>query len=147
MFDLRQLQRGEMAQAAVVHRAAFDARLPWLAGLHTPDEDQAYFSGLVFDQCEAWGAWEGNILLGFIALRDGWVDHLYVLPEAQGQGVGSRLMELAKLRYANLRLWTFQRNDRARRFYERRGFVAVEQTDGARNQEREPDVQYHWRQA
>ncbi|WP_298279395.1 hypothetical protein [uncultured Bradyrhizobium sp.] len=41
-------------------------------------------------------------------------------------------------------LWTFQRNARARRFYEARGFVAVEQTDGSRNEEQEPDVRYLW---
>jgi hypothetical protein len=25
--------------------------------------------------------------------------------------------------------------------------VAVEQTDGGRNEEREPDIQYHWHEA
>ena len=39
-------------------------------------------------------------------------------------------------------LWTFQRNAGARRFYERNGFVAMEFTDGASNEEREPDVRY-----
>jgi putative acetyltransferase len=41
-----------------------------------------------------------------------------------------------------LRLWTFQRNAGARRFYERNGFAAVELTDGLGNEEREPDVRY-----
>lgn len=41
-------------------------------------------------------------------------------------------------------LWTFQRKARARRFYKARGFVAVEQTDGSRNEEKEPDVRYLW---
>jgi len=74
------------------------------------------------------------------------VDQLYVLPGAQTQGLGTHLLEIAKRRYGDLRLWTFQRNDRARRFYEARGFVAVQQTDGGRNEEQEPDVQYHWRE-
>ena len=39
-------------------------------------------------------------------------------------------------------LWTFQRNTGARRFYERNGFIAVDLTDGASNEEREPDVRY-----
>lgn len=38
----------------------------------------------------------------------------------------------------------FQLNDKARRFYERRGFVAVEFGDGTGNEEGEPDVRYHW---
>ena len=36
----------------------------------------------------------------------------------------------------------FQANSGARRFYERRGFVAVEFTDGESNEERCPDVLY-----
>jgi putative acetyltransferase len=43
-----------------------------------------------------------------------------------------------------LHLWTFQRNDRARRFYEGRGFVLVRQTDGSGNEEKEPDALYVW---
>ena len=41
-------------------------------------------------------------------------------------------------------LWTFQDNARARRFYEARGFVAEEFTDGAGNEEKTPDVRYVW---
>jgi len=47
-------------------------------------------------------------------------------------------------RPAGLELWTFQVNDGARRFYERHGFRAVEVTDGAGNEERQPDVRYAW---
>jgi hypothetical protein len=41
----------------------------------------------------------------------------------------------------------FQRNEDARRFYERQGCVLVELTDGAGNEEREPDALYAWRPA
>lgn len=43
-----------------------------------------------------------------------------------------------------LNLWTFQRNRRARRFYELNGFAAVRETDGSSNEEKEPDVLYRW---
>jgi hypothetical protein len=39
---------------------------------------------------------------------------------------------------------TAQFNAAARRFYERHGFVEVMSTDGARNEEREPDVRLEW---
>jgi GNAT superfamily N-acetyltransferase len=132
-----------MERAAVVHRAAFDERLPWLAGLHTPDEDRVYFRDQVFVQCEVWGAFDEE-LIGFTAFRPGWVDHLYVLPCRQGRGVGSMLLSLSQQASASLRLWTFQRNIGARRFYEKHGFVAIQETDGTRNMEREPDVLYRW---
>jgi GNAT superfamily N-acetyltransferase len=133
-----------MGQAAKIHRAAFDERLPWLVGLHTPAEDHAYFRDCVFVECEVWGAF-GDELLGLIAFRDGWIDQLYVLPNRQRQGVGAALLQIAKTTQSSLSLWTFQRNAPARRFYEKHGFAAGEETDGSRNEEREPDVLYHWR--
>ena len=41
-------------------------------------------------------------------------------------------------------LWVFQKNEGARRFYERHGFELVKLTDGAENMEREPDALYRW---
>ncbi|WP_244494953.1 GNAT family N-acetyltransferase [Bosea sp. Root483D1] len=134
-----------MDAVAAVHRASFDDRLPWLAGLHTPEEDRAYFGSVVFDECELWGTFDGPALVGFIAFRDGWIDQLYVLPTYQGQGVGSALLDVAQMRCSEFNLWTFQRNAIARRFYERHDFVEAELTDGSRNEEREPDIRYVWR--
>lgn len=62
-----------------------------------------------------------------------------------GQGVGSQLLGLAKrMRPHGLQLWTFASNVPARRFYEQRGCVAADETDGANNEERAPDVRYVW---
>jgi ribosomal protein S18 acetylase RimI-like enzyme len=41
-----------------------------------------------------------------------------------------------------IRLYTFQENVQARRFYERHGFVAIRFSDGSSNEERCPDVLY-----
>jgi putative acetyltransferase len=141
--SLRRLSRDEMEQAAVIHRTAFDERLPWLAGLHTPAEDRAFFEERVFAECAVWGAVDDGVI-GFIAFREGWIDQLYVLPHRQSQGVGRALLGIAKDVSSSLMLWTFQRNAPARRFYEKQGFVAVRETDGSRNEEREPDVLYLW---
>lgn len=83
---LRQLNLAEMDPAAVVHRAAYDHQLPWLAGRHTPDEDRWYFRERVFSACAVWGALEDAALVGMIAFREDWIDQLYVLPHAQGRG-------------------------------------------------------------
>jgi ribosomal protein S18 acetylase RimI-like enzyme len=70
----------------------------------------------------------------------------YVHPEAQNQGVGATLLTVAKERRPrNLRLWVFQKNVGARRFYERHGFSLVRLTDGRGNEELEPDALYEWR--
>ena len=42
-----------------------------------------------------------------------------------------------------MQLWAFQSNTGALRFYERHGFVAVEETDGD-NEEGAPDLRMRW---
>jgi putative acetyltransferase len=145
-FALRRLEPAEADAAALVLRMSFDERLPWLAGLHTPDEDRWFVREILFRDCDVWGAFDQK-LTGMIAFRMGWVEQLYVLPAHQGKGIGRALLATAKAGNAELRLWTFQRNVGARRFYEAEGFVAIEETDGAGNEASEPDVLYLWQAA
>ncbi|MET4721130.1 GNAT superfamily N-acetyltransferase [Bradyrhizobium japonicum] len=141
---LRQLALTDMGAAAQVHRIAFDQAMPWLLGLHTPAEDRWFYRERVFPTCRVWGRFNDDELTGIIAFQDGWIEQLYVLPAAQGRGIGTELLDVAKAACDRLELWTFQRNTPARRFYEARGFTLIEQTDGARNEEREPDARYVW---
>jgi GNAT superfamily N-acetyltransferase len=141
---LRQLELSDMDAAARIHRIAFDQALPMLAGLHTAEEDRGFFRERVFAECELWGAFGDAGMDGMIAFRKDWIDQLYVLPEAQGRGIGSSLLRQAQTSFERLQLWTFQRNRRARRFYEAHGFVLVRETDGSGNEEKEPDALYLW---
>lgn len=85
-------------------------------------------------------------MIGFISLGDDAVEQLYVAPGRTGEGIGSRLLGLAKeKRPDGLHLYTFQVNAGARRFYERNGFRVVELNDGSNNEEGQPDVRYAWR--
>src|SRR5215472_8623050 len=68
-YGLRRLSHDEMDQAAVIHRKAFDERLPWLSGHHTPDEDRTFFRESVFGNCEVWGAFVDDGLIGFPAFQ------------------------------------------------------------------------------
>jgi GNAT superfamily N-acetyltransferase len=141
---LRRLELHDMDAAARIHRAAFDQALPALAGLHTPEADRWFFRERVFPGCLLWGAFDDAGMTGIVAFREGWIDQLYVLPVAQGQGAGTALLQVAQNAFDRLQLWTFQRNWRARRFYEARGFALVQETDGTRNEEKEPDALYLW---
>jgi GNAT superfamily N-acetyltransferase len=141
---LRQLELVDMDTAAQVLRTSFDRALPSLAGLHTPEEDRWFFRERVFRTCELWGAFDCAVMIGIIAFREDWIDHLYVLPAAQGRGVGTELLQVARNSVDRLQLWTFQRNVHARRFYEARGFALIQETDGAGNEEKEPDALYLW---
>lgn len=88
-----------------------------------------------------------STILGMMAVsddgRNGWVDHLYIHPSAVGQGIGTELTELAKRCIRSpIRLYCFQANSGARRFYERHGFRPIAFSEGNDNEEKCPDVLY-----
>nr|WP_283949779.1 GNAT family N-acetyltransferase [Limobrevibacterium gyesilva] len=112
--------------------------------LHTPEEDLWFFRERVFRDCAVWVS-EANGIDGFCAFRAGWVDHLYVHPDRHAQGLGSALLGQAMTAHRQLKLWVFQKNLRAIRFYEAHGFRLVRKTDGEDNEEHEPDALYEWR--
>ncbi len=145
MIEVRRALPADAAAVAEVYLASFRAALPTIRLVHTDDEVLGWVRDHVVSDLETWVADEGGAVLGTIALAPGWIEHLYVRPDRLGEGIGRRLLDLAKGRAGGpLELWAFQVNDRARRFYERNGFVLAELTDGGGNEEREPDVRYRW---
>ncbi len=145
-FLIRQGRADDARAIADVHLDSRREAMPWLPVLHSRDETIDYFAGHVLRDEKVFVAEVNRQVAGFLALEGDRIDHLYVAPAFQSRGIGDRLLAIAKgSRPEGLTLWTFQRNARARRFYEARGFVAVRFSDGSNNEEREPDVLYAWR--
>jgi len=87
----------------------------------------------------------GGVIVGLMSLDGDDLDQLYVHPDHFDRGIGSRFVDLAKERRpGGIGLYTFQVNERARRFYERRGFRVERLGDGEGNEEHQPDVRYVW---
>ena len=83
--------------------------------------------------------------MALMVLDSEWIDQLYVDPASTRDGIGGALLDHAmRERPTGLKLWTFQSNLDARRFYEERGFIAIAMTTGD-NEEQAPDVCYEWR--
>ena len=77
-----------------------------------------------------WAAFDGNTALGFASgYRDGavvWLKKLYVVPAAQGRGVGRALLETVATAFgpaAEVRLYVNDGNLTAQDFYRRCGFA------------------------
>jgi putative acetyltransferase len=64
-------------------------------------------------------------IAGFISIVGERVCALFVTPEMQGKGIGSTLLEHAKILKGNLSLKVYTENKRALRFYEMCGFVTI----------------------
>jgi GNAT superfamily N-acetyltransferase len=145
MGEIRRAGPDDARPVADVYLASFRAALPTVRLAHTDDQIRAWIRDRLIPETECWVATEADGVVAMLSLTPGRIDQLYVAPDWHGRGIGRRLLDLAKSRAGgNLELWTFQVNERARRFYERNGFEAVEQTDGSGNEEREPDVRYRW---
>lgn len=72
-----------------------------------------------------------------------WLTQMYLEPEHANRGIGTKLLAHALAENPRpFRLYTFQQNLGARRFYERQGFVPIAFTDGTGNEEKCPDVLY-----
>jgi ribosomal protein S18 acetylase RimI-like enzyme len=143
-LTFRNLTTEEASAAADIHRRAGASIPDYDTSLHSREEYVQFYEEQVLRDCTVLGAFDDGILLGLIATRDGWIDHLYIEPGRQGQGIGGALVGMAQQAQDELRLFTFQSNVAARGFYERLGFIVEELTDGQRNEEKMPDVTYLW---
>lgn len=122
-----------------------------------PDESvRHWLAEMLLPSTEMWVAVEpapstglapdGDRVIAMLALSDSMVEQLYVAPDRLRRGIGSRLIELAKMRRPDgLDLFCFQVNGRARAFYEAHGFREIARGDGSGNEERQPDIRYAWR--
>lgn len=110
---------------------------------HPIEEQRQYFVEHVAALFEVSVALRDDAIVGFVASDAASISQLYVRVGCLRQGIGSRLVELAKSRSSgSLWLFTFARNATARRFYERHGFVAIAQ--GFEPTWQLEDVKYRW---
>ncbi len=138
--------------AEAVARVLIDSRnafLPFAPMAHPPEEVRAWVAQVLIPGGGVYLASQAGQTIGMLALSNdagqAWIDQLYVLPGHTGQGIGAQLLQLAhRLLQPPIRLYSFQANTGARRFYERHGYQAIAFSDGAGNEERCPDVLYEW---
>ncbi len=136
----------EDADACAVILSDWITETPWFPDLHGRVQDRAFVAGKI-DGGEVIVAETGGAVAGFLARDGDWVGCLYVAAAARGRGVGRARLDAAKAAHPEgLRLWTFQANAGARRFYAREGFVETAETEGD-NEEGLPDVELRWKGA
>ena len=116
--------------------------------VHSDEAIQQWMHDILIPNSQVWVVEQNNVIIGMMAIvekqRINWIEQLYVLPQATGQGVGALLIAKAKSLNLPIRLRTFQENLGARRFYERHGFKMIEFSDGSGNEEHCPDMLYEF---
>ncbi|WP_299688419.1 GNAT family N-acetyltransferase [uncultured Tateyamaria sp.] len=123
--------------------SAFAIGTDWMPRIHTAAEDIG-FAGMMIERGWVHVAETDGDVTGFIACADAEIQALYVASNMCGRGIGSALLQQVQSQATRLSLWTFQANTRAQQFYKRHGFKEVARTDGARNDEKLPDMRMLW---
>jgi len=84
-----------------------------------------------------------SAVIGFLASTPESISQLYVHVNHQNKGIGSMLVNIAKHNSTGrLRLFTFDANKNAQRFYERHGFRVVRR--GFEKEWQLKDIEYQW---
>jgi len=126
-------------------RRAREAAVPELIARmgYSFEMDCRHFREHVIPSCQLWVFERENKPVGFMGLKDDFIDHLYVDADYHRQGFGRALIQHARaLSPHHLWLYTHVANRMARAFYEKNGFVAVK-FGVSPAPELEPDVEYH----
>ena len=137
-------QAMEIAEVLAESRAAF---LPYAPLRHSLPEVTAWIEEQLFPSSSVTVAVEEEKIVAFLAASENaessCIEQLDVRPGFEARGLGTQLLRSAHLRLKRpIRLFTFQQNEGARRFYERNGYHPVLFTDGQDNEEGCPDVLY-----
>lgn len=129
MIRIAPLTRQDYRAAAHIWLQGWRSTAIELAGL--PDED-GLCERIRREEEYGWSAylaWQDDGPVGFLALRIAarCLDQIFLLPEAQGTGIGTALLSFAKAQLPDgFWLRTAVENRRACRFYEREGLVRGE---------------------
>jgi GNAT superfamily N-acetyltransferase len=143
-FTLRRATISDALAIADVYCTSFRL-LTFLPMLHTIEEYRWFISNVILKECEVTVAEDETGIVAFLARRGEEIRLVYTRPDRIGMGAGTQLIDAAKASGVGaLELWCFQANQRARRFYEARGFHAIRFTDGADNEEQMPDIRFRW---
>ncbi|MGH6838652.1 MAG: GNAT family N-acetyltransferase [Methylocella sp.] len=113
---------------------------------HLREEVLDFYTRKIFGICALLVADVSGTVVGYTGFRKDWIEHLRVRSQYHRLGIGKALLNYAKEIHPYLQLWCFQHIP-ARNFYKSQGFLEVEFTDGAENDEKLPDVRMEWRRS
>lgn len=148
-FSIRTAKQADSEEVARVYLRSRKRFLPFAPLAHDDEEVTRWISQtLIPSGCVLVVETKSGIVGMMASSRKNdisWIDHLYLHPNLVGKGIGSAMLDLAKAELPPpIRLYTFQANAGARRFYERHGFVPISLSDGSDNEELCPDILYEY---
>ena len=150
IFDCRclvkvQLVKGVTSDAAEISQTLEDwaEATSWLPTVDSAGERADYGLWLL-EHTQVTILRYNSQFVGFLALEGNIVQSLYIKAAFQRLGFGQAAINYAQEQCSELKLWVFQANTDAQKFYQKLGFEALETTNGQDNDYGLPDIFYLW---
>lgn len=149
-FVIREYQPKDFDAVTILWRLAREKSVPEFQRKkgHFFYEDRDYFQNQIMKKNKIWVVeTDGGHPVAFMAMKNDFIDQLYVHPYHWRRGIGNALLRFAKEQCPDhLWLYTLHVNVNAREFYEKNEFVP-EKFGFSDPPENEPDVEYHWKRS
>lgn len=116
-----------LLQAATIHSISWKEShrafcTPDFTEMHTPDRQREYLSGKMDGGTKIYMLVEDRPV-GIVSVTDSLIEDLYVLPDMQNRGYGTKLLQYAMEQCRDTPvLWILENNTGAERLYRRMGF-------------------------
>lgn len=124
-----------IVQAAIIHSVSWkESHRSFCTSefieMHTPDRQRSYLSGKMNAGAQLFMLIDEKPI-GIVSVSNSLIEDLYVLPDMQNMGHGTKLLKYAIDRCEDIpTLWILENNSDAERFYRRMGFTET----GRKNQ-------------
>lgn len=122
------VNEANLPEAAAIHAASWQAShrafcAPDFINMRTPERQLAYLRDKLNHGAEIWMLVD-EAPAGIVSVTGSLIEDLYVLPDRQNRGYGTRLLLFAVRRCPDLpTLWILENNTDAARLYRRMGFA------------------------
>ncbi|MCE5189475.1 MAG: GNAT family N-acetyltransferase [Eubacteriales bacterium] len=127
-FEIKKVKYADLPQAAAIHSVSWQASHQAICSeaflsIHTPEHQKKYLEQAMENGAGFYMLSVKGKPVGIVSVHKSLIENLYVLPEEQNRGYGTRLLRHAieKCDQAPT-LWILEKNEGARRLYERTGF-------------------------
>ena len=121
------VEKTNLPQAAIIHSISWKEShrafcMPDFVASHTPDRQRNYLSNKMKSGTKIYMLVEEKPI-GIVSVTNSLIEDLYVLPDMQNMGYGTKLLQYAIDQCTDTpTLWILENNVKAERLYHRMGF-------------------------
>ena len=117
-----------LLQAAIIYSVSWKKShssfcAPDFVEKNTPERQQGYIQRKIDCGSKFFMLIEDNEPTGIVSVKDSLIEDLYILPQKQRMGFGTKLLQFAMEQCTdNPTLWILENNSNAKRLYQKMGF-------------------------